>query len=700
MDKYAEQITPLPDRWSASETAELAGLDLLVYQSRLIGSEPQLVLWGGGNTSLKLEERDYRGRACQVLRVKGSGSDLKAVVPRDFPAVRMDDVLALFGREEMSDEEMVEYLQFALLDPRAPRPSIETLLHAFVPARSVVHSHADAILALTNNERSMEILGEVFGDELALIPYLRPGFQLSKLVGQAVRARANLKGVILLNHGLITWHDDPREAYRLHIAMVNQAAQYGQHAAPLSSVGTREVFSVPGPARRQEMAARIAPLLRGLVSQEQPLISRFLDAEDILRFVSGAALGMERTRAVLRAGAATPDHILNVKRTLLWIEPANLDDPQSVEQGVRAALDRYSQEYLAYFQTYQHGEAMLAPVPRVALIAGLGMFALGKDSRAAGISADITHHTIAIMERAEHLGAYRSLSLGEAYRAEYWPLELYKLQLAPPAKRLSGRVALITGAAGAIGAAIARSFAAEGAHVVCADIDLAGAERLAEELTRTWSHNRALAVDLDVTREDSVGAAYQRILREYGGLDVLVSNAGIAYNSPLDTLSLENWQRSMSVNATGHFLVAREALRVMKVQGMGGSLIFIATKNVPAPGKDFGAYSSSKAAQAQLARVLALEGGPFGIRSNIINPDAIFGGSGLWSPQVREERARSYGIDPSQLEAFYRQRNLLHTDVRAEDVAEAALFFASASSSRTTGSMFPVDGGLREAFPR
>jgi rhamnulose-1-phosphate aldolase/alcohol dehydrogenase len=691
-----EQITTLVDHWSEVETVGHSELDLLVYQSRLVGSDPRLVLWGGGNTSLKVEEQDYRGRTCPVLRVKGSGSDLAAVVARDFPAVRLDDVLALFVREEMSDEEMVEYLRFAMLDPGAPRPSIETLLHAFIPARSVVHSHADAILALTNNLHATDLLAEVFGDEVALIPYLRPGFQLSKLVGQTVRARRDLAGIILLNHGLITWHDDPRIAYQLHIEMVNRAARCGQSATR----SVHPVFTVPAAYARREIAARLAPLLRGLLSQEQPLVACFDDSETVLRFVSGAALGAQRTHAVLQEGAATPDHILNVKRTALWIEPASPGDVQDLAQVTRAAVEGYIQEYRAYFARYQQGEPMLAPVPRVVLVAGLGMFALGKDSRAAGISADIAHHTFAIMERAEQTGAYRSLTQQEAFRAEYWPLELYKLQLAPPEKPLSRRVALVTGAAGAIGAAIARRFAAEGAHVVCADIDVARAEELAAELTRTWPHNRALALALDVTDEQAVATAYQRVLCAYGGLDVLVSNAGIAHTGGLDTLSLADWQHSLAINATGHFLVVREALRIMKTQGLGGSLVFITTKNVPAPGKDFGAYSAAKAAQAQLARVAALEGGSAGIRSNMINPDAIFSGSGLWSPQVRELRAHSYGIESSQLEEFYRQRNLLQVDVRAEDVAEAALFFASARSSRTTGAMLPVDGGLREAFPR
>jgi rhamnose utilization protein RhaD (predicted bifunctional aldolase and dehydrogenase) len=311
-----EQIIPLADRWSETEAAGRSELDLLVYQSRLLGSDPHLVLWGGGNTSFKREEQDYRGRTCPVLRVKGSGSDLRVVEPRDFPAVRLDDVLALFEREEMSDEAMVEYLRFALLDPGAPRPSIETLLHAFVPARSVVHTHADAILALTNNVRASILLKEVFGDDVALIPYLRPGFQLSKLVGQTARTRPALQGIILLNHGLITWHDDPCVAYRLHLELVNRAACYGQEATRSVHPG----FALPAPSRRQEIAARLAPLLRGLLSQQQPLVARFDESAAVLRFVSGAALGAQRTRAVLQEGAATPDHILNVKRTPLWID--------------------------------------------------------------------------------------------------------------------------------------------------------------------------------------------------------------------------------------------------------------------------------------------------------------------------------------------------------------------------------------------
>jgi rhamnose utilization protein RhaD (predicted bifunctional aldolase and dehydrogenase)/NAD(P)-dependent dehydrogenase (short-subunit alcohol dehydrogenase family) len=724
-----EQI--ITDRWDDAAAAGLEGLGLLVYQSRLVGSDPRLVVWGGGNTSLKLHEPDFRGRDTYVMRVKGSGSDLKAVTLRDFPAVRMDDVLALFEREAFGDEQMVEYLAHTLMEPNSSRPSIETLLHGFVPARSVVHSHADAILAVTNNQRRAEILAELYGDELAIIPYHRPGFFLSKQVGEAARQRPTIKGVILLNHGLITWADDPREAYQRHIEMVDRAARYaqrdsspsgGQNPSPTGGgrEGVRDALHAPAPSpsrgeggvqnpspsgggRERASAAQLAPTLRGLLTQGgqgQRVVMRFDDRDDVLAFISGATINPEQLPAVLREGAATPDHILNTKRHPLWIDTSDPTDLAAIIEAARQAYDTWVREYTAYYQQHQSGEPMMPAVPRVVLVRGLGMFSVGRDSKAVTIANDIYHHTIAIVEAAERTGGYRSLGDKDAFEAEYWPLELYKLTLAPPEKELARQVALITGAAGAIGAGIARRFASAGAHVVCADLDMDKAEALAEELNKSNPGNRAIAVAMNVTSEASVRAAYRRMLLEYGGLDVLVSNAGIAHSCPIDELTLDAWQRSFAVNATGHFLVAREAMRALKAQGMGGSLVFIATKNVTAPGKDFGAYSAAKAAEAQLARVLALEGGPFGIRSNMVNPDAVFSGSGLWTAEVREERARSYGIAPDQLEDFYRQRNLLRVEVTAEDVAEAALFYAAERSAKTTGSMLPVDGGLREAFPR
>ncbi len=691
----------IENRWSDEEAAGLSDLDALVYQSRLVGADPRLVVWGGGNTSLKTRETDFAGRPAYVLRVKGSGSDLKAVKPSDFPGVRMDDVLPLMERDDMSDEEMVEYLSHTLMEPGSPRPSIETLLHAFVPARSVVHSHADAILALVNNRRHEEAIAEVFGEDIAVIPYRRPGFLLSRQVGMALRERPHIKGVILLNHGLITWDDDPKEAYRLHIEMVDRAARYAASRRGVAVSAGADGVDL-GAARRRDAAARIAPVLRGLLARDKRVIMRFEDTSDVMRFVSGGVVPIDRLPDVLAQGAATPDHILNTKRTPLWIDPG---EPGSgafndTRPAVEAAYERWVRAYTEYYKAYNTGESMLPAVPRVVLVRGVGMFSVGKDSRAATVSSDIYHHTISIIEGAEAIGGYRSLDLKDAFEAEYWPLELYKLTLAPPEKELSRRVVLITGAAGAIGAGIAKRFAAEGGHVVVADVDLAKAEELAGELTRANPANRSIAVRMDVTDERSVAEAFREAMLQFGGVDVLVSNAGIAKSTPIDELSLDDWERSFAVNARGHFLVSREALRIMKQQGTGGSLVFIATKNITSPGKEFGAYSASKAAEAQLARVIALEGAPHGIRSNLVNPDAVFEGSGLWSAEVREQRAKAQGIDPNTIEEYYRKRNLLQVKVTAGDVAEAALFLASDRSAKSTGNMIAVDGGLKEAFPR
>ncbi|HEX8830005.1 MAG TPA: SDR family NAD(P)-dependent oxidoreductase, partial [Longimicrobium sp.] len=344
-------------------------------------------------------------------------------------------------------------------------------------------------------------------------------------------------------------------------------------------------------------------------------------------------------------------------------------------------------------------EPVLDSSPRIVLVPGVGMFTAGKDAKSAELARDIYLHTIGIMAGAETLGGYRSLPEPEQFRAEYWPLELFKLTLAPPERELARRVALVTGAAGGLGRAIAERLAAAGAHVIVTDTNASGAEQVAREIAGREGAGTAVACALDVTREDAVAEAMERATLEFGGVDVVVSNAGIAHCAPIESLELSDWERSLGVNATGHFLVTRAALRHFRRQGTGGAIVFVATKNVTAPGKDFAAYSASKAAEAQLARVAAIEGGPLGVRVNMVNPDAIFGGSALWNG-IREERAKAYGVAPEKLEDVYRGRTLLGVEVRAEDVAEAVLFLAGDRSSRTTGAMLAVDGGVREAFVR
>ena len=682
-------------RWNDDEATALDGLDLLVYASRLIGAESSLVVWGGGNTSIKTVERDHRGRSIPVLRVKGSGSDLKSVQRKDFPGVRMDDIRALLERQEMDDQEMVAYLGHALQDPGGVRPSIETLLHGFVEAPAVVHTHADAIVSLTNNDRPRDVLAGVYGKDVIALDYRRPGFKISREVADAIAVHADARALLLERHGTITWGATVREAYEATIELISRA-----EAAIAERRQGRKVFGPPrvpvleAPARRAAALA-LAPRLRGRLGRARRVIVAFDDGPDVTEFVSST-----QAPAVSQIGPATPDHTIYTKRLPCFVETDGAE-PGALAAAIERSVDRFVADYTAYFEAHRFAGAELGdPLPRVVLVPRLGMFTAGRDRRTAGIVSDIYHHTIAVIGNASAFGRYVSLTAKDAFDVEYWPLELYKLTLAPPEKELARRIALVTGGASGIGRAAAQRLAAEGAHVVVTDIDEAGARKTADEIVAAVGGGRALGVHMDVTSEASVRAAFEETVLAYGGLDILVSNAGIAHSSPVDRMALADWERSFAVNATGHFLVAREAMRVLIAQGLGGALVFVATKNVMSPGKDFAAYSAAKAAEAQLAKVLALEGAPHGIRSNIVNPDAVFQDSRLWSDEIRRERAAAQGISVEGLEDFYRKRNLLGARILPEDVAQAVLFLASDRSAKTTGCTLTVDGGVKDAFPR
>jgi len=683
-------------RWNDAEAASLDDLDLLVYASRLVGAETSLVVWGGGNTSIKRTERDHRGRAVEVLRVKGSGSDLKSVQRKDFPGVRMDDLRALLPREDMGDQEMVGYLAHSLQEPGGVRPSIETLLHGFLGARCVVHTHADAIVSLTNNDRVHDVFPAVYGKDVLTLRYLRPGFRISREVADAIAEHPEAKALVLERHGTITWGATVREAYEATLELITRAEEaIAERARGRRAFGGPRVPALLPDARRAEAVA-LAPRLRRLLSRARRVVVTFDDSPAVAEFAGSAD-----APRLSQVGPATPDHTIYTKRLPCFVATDGAARGPALAAAVEQAVAAFARDYTAYFEAHRvEGAELGDPLPRVVLVPGLGMFTAGRDRRTAGIVQDIYHHTIDVIGGASAFGAYVSLSARDAFDVEYWPLELYKLALAPPERELARRVALVTGGASGIGRAIARRLAAEGAHVVVGDLDEPGAVRTAEDIVAAVGSGRALGLGMDVTREASVRAAFEAALLAYGGLDVLVSNAGIAHSAPVADLRLEDWERAFAVNATGHFLVAREAMRVLIAQGLGGCLVFVATKNVMSPGKDFAAYSASKAAEAQLAKVLALEGAPHGIRSNIINPDAVFQDSRLWSAEIRRERAAAQGIAVEELEDFYRKRNLLGVRVLPEDVAEAALFLASDRSAKTTGCTLTVDGGVKDAFPR
>ena len=680
-------------RWDEAAVGSLDSLGLLVHASRLIGAETSLVVWGGGNTSIKLSERDYRGREVRVLRVKGSGSDLKSIEKKHFPGVRMDDVLALLDRKDMGDQEMVDYLAHALQEPASPRPSIETLLHGFLPPDAVIHTHADAIVSLTNNDRAADVLREVYGADVVALRYRRPGFLISREVALTFERHPKAKALLLEKHGTICWGATVKEAYLSTVDLISRAEEAIEHRAKGRVRFGGVAVPAASPEERRQVALAVAPALRGLVGRDRRVVMAFDDAPDVLEFASS-----KEAAALSTIGPATPDHTIYTKRLPCFVPVESPRDPGAVSAAIKVAVERFVVDYTAYVNA--GGAALTDAFPRVITVAGLGVFTTGKDRRTAGIVSDIYHHTISVLGAATSFGRYVSLSAKDAFDVEYWPLELYKLAQAPPEKELARRIVLVTGGASGIGRAAALRLAAEGAHVVVSDLDAAGARKVADEVVAAVGAGRAIGLGMDVASEASVRAAFEEAVLAYGGLDIVVSNAGIAHSSPVDQMTLADWERSFAVNSTGHFLVAREGMRVLKAQGLGGAFVFVATKNVMSPGKDFAAYSAAKAAEAQLAKVLALEGGPHGIRSNIVNPDAVFRDSKLWSEEVRRERARAQGITVDQLEDFYRKRNILAAPILPEDVAEAVLFLASDRSAKTTGCTITVDGGVKDAFPR
>ena len=686
----------MQSRWSDREAGRLEGLDALVYATRTIGADPDLVLWGGGNSSVKVTMKDHLGREIRVLWVKGSGSDMRTATAKHFTPLRLDELVPLIERGSMDDEEMVAYQTKCVLKPGAPKPSIETLLHAFIPAPHVYHTHADAICALTDTSDSRRLIGRVYGNEVRLIPYVRPGFLLAKWVGEAVRDNPGLRAIILDKHGLVTWGNTAKAAYLETIRMVQRAERVIRRAerrhrwSPARSPRAN-------PVALRHLAAAVMLALRGTIGQTERTLLLYEDRYEVLQF-----LDHPRAKKLTQIGPFTPDHILHTKRKPLFLELPLSKEPDAIAQAVRKGVERYRRDYVHYVKRYNRNPdlPMLDPNPRVILVPGVGLITTGKDRRATRIVRDLYLHTLKVIRAASALDTYTALPSKDLCEFEYWPLELFKLTLLPPEKEFSRHVVLVTGAAGAIGQAISERFMAEGAVVVLTDIDGARLRAQSGEYNQRVGEEQTIPLVMDVTSERGVEEVFRAAITTFGGLDIVVSNAGIACSAPVERLSLKDWNQTLAVNATGHFLVCREAMRVFKRQGLGGNIVVVASKNVLAPGEAFGAYSASKAAQAQLGRVLAIEGSEFGVRVNMVNPDGIFEGSGLWSPEMRRERAKVYGIPAERIEEFYAGRNLLKTRVTARDVAQAVLFLASRHSAKTTGAVLPVDGGVKEAFPR
>lgn len=684
--------------WDTQKAASLSELEQLVYRSNLLGADRRVCNWGGGNTSAKMIVKDFRGRDVEVMYVKGSGSDLATAKVSSFTGLRMDDIRPLYERDDMTDEEMVAYLSHCMIDARHPRASIETLLHAFLPFRHVDHTHPDAIISICCADNGKEIAKEIFGDRFVWVPYIRPGFRLSKMIAEGVRANPKAELVLMEKHGLVTWGDTAEACYAQTIKVIREAEAYIEARVNEETLfGGRKYEPLPADVRRR-LVAEVMPVVRGEVSREgKKMILTFDDGDDVLRFTCG-----RDSRELSQIGAACPDHLVHTKVKPLFVDwTPDAGDVEGLRQKLREGIAAYKEEYKAYFERNRNeGDVMFEPAPRVILIPGVGMINTGKSRAMAKVSGDLYHRAIAVMRGATTLGKFVSLSENEAYNVEYWPLELYKLTLAPPEAEFSRQIAFITGGAGGIGSATARRLAAEGAHVVLADLNLEGAQKVADEINEKYGEGRALALKMDVTDEKAVQAAFRETALFYGGVDILVNNAGLATSSPFDETTLDEWNLNMSVLGTGYFLVAREAFRVMKAQGIGGSMVFVGSKNSVYAGKNAAAYSAAKALEAHLARCIAAEGGPYGIRVNTVLPDAVLQGSQIWNSRWREERAAAYGIRPDELEEYYRKRTTLLVNVYPQDIAEAVAFFASSKAAKTTGCMLTVDGGVPAAFTR
>ncbi|MCA1295376.1 bifunctional aldolase/short-chain dehydrogenase [Paenibacillus sp. alder61] len=684
--------------WQPSQApTEKNGLAELVYRSNLIGTDRRVCNWGGGNTSTKTRVIDFRGREVEVMYVKGSGSDLATMGPGHFTGLRLEDIAPLFERSEMSDEEMVAYLAQCMIDSKHPRASIETLLHAFLPFPHVDHTHPDAIISICCADNGREIAQEIYGDRFVWVPYIRPGFKLSKMIAEGVRANPKAELVLMEKHGLVTWGDTSETCYAQTIKVINEAEAYIEARIDPKTLFGGEKYAPLTADDRRSLAAQVLPAIRGFVSDGRSMILTFDDEEDVLQFV-----GARDALTLSQVGAACPDHLVHTKVTPLFIDwNPNAEDVSGLLSKIEAGVGQYKEQYKAYFERNKApGDVMFEPAPRVILIPGLGMINTGKSWANSKVSGALYHRAIAVMRGATALGRFVSLSESESYNVEYWPLELYKLSLAPPEAEFSRQVAFITGGAGGIGSETARRLAGEGAHVVLADLNLEGARKVAEEINAKYGEMRALALRMDVTREEEVRTAFLEASLNYGGVDILVNNAGLATSSPFEETSLKEWNLNLNVLGTGYFLVAREAFKTMKRQGLGGSMVFVGSKNSVYAGKNASAYSSAKALEAHLARCIAAEGGEYGIRVNTVLPDAILQGSAIWNSSWREERAAAYGIEPDQLEEYYRKRTTLQVNIYPRDIAEGIAFFASSRAGKTTGCMLTIDGGVPAAFTR
>ena len=691
----------LDSRWDDAYAAKLDEPGKLLYRSNLLGADKRITNYGGGNTSAKVLETDpLTGEKVRVMWVKGSGGDVGTIKLDGFSTLYLDKLEALKGiYKGVEDEDrMVGFLPHCTfnLNPRAA--SIDTPLHGFVPFAHVDHMHPDAIIAIAASKNSKELTQQIFGDEIGWLPWRRPGFQLGLDLEAFVKANPHAKGVVLESHGLFTWDDDAKKCYELTLDIINKATEWFAKETEGKTVFGGAVAQSLGREQRRAIAARLMPEIRGRIGREERKLGHFDDQDAVLEFVNSNDL-----KPLGSLGTSCPDHFLRTKiRPLILDLDTAKPDVDAVVTGLDKALEAYRADYKRYYETCKHDNSpdMRDPNPVIFLIPGVGMLSFAKDKATARIAGEFYVNAINVMRGASTVSEYQGLPEQEAFDIEYWLLEEAKLQRMPKPKSLAGKVAFVTGGAGGIGRATAERLAGEGACVVLADIDEAALATAKDEFEKRFGADTVRSVKLDVTKEDGVIASFAEASVEFGGIDILVSNAGIASSAPVEETTLAMWSKNIDILATGYFLVSREAFRLFRRQNIGGNVVFVASKNGLASSPNASAYCTAKAAEIHLARCLALEGADAGIRVNTVNPDAVLRGSKIWNGEWREQRAASSKIEVTDLEEHYRKRSMLKLNVFPEDIAEAIYFLASDASAKSTGNIINVDAGNAQSFTR
>ena len=684
-------------RWDADRAAGLTPEQLLLYRSNLLGSDLTVTNFGGGNTSAKLSGTDpLTGQPVDVLWVKGSGGDIGSMALDGFATLYQDKLLALGAHYAGPDDDdtMVGYLPHCTFNLNGRAASIDTPLHALLPFAHVDHVHPDAIIALAASSGGEAATQEIWGGRIGWLPWKRPGYTLGVMLRDYVAAHPGVEGVMLAGHGIICWGDSAQACYEHTIALIADAARYlNARMADRPAFGGLVVAPNPD---RAAIVTDLMPRLRGLMTGARRKLGHWSDDAEVLEFTGSA-----RFEQLAALGTSCPDHFLRTKIAPLTLDPARLADQAYMSDRIAA----YRAMYAAYYQRCRRADspAMRDANPVVVLVPGLGRITFATDKTTARLAGEFYGNAINVIRGAEAIGEYIALDEQEAFDIEYWLLEEAKLQRMPAPRAQVGRIVLVTGGAGGIGAATAARFLKDGACVVLADRDGDALETVRAGFARQFGTDVVRAAVCDVTSEDQVRAAFDLAAREFGGLDVLVANAGIASSAAIEDTTVALWRRNYDVLAEGYFLTARGAwplLKAMKDQG-GSAIVFIGSKNGVAAAAGASAYASAKAAANHLARCLALEGAPHGIRVNVVNPDAVIRGSRIWDGDWRKERAGTHGIDPgAELEEHYRNRSLLKRDVLPDDIAEACYFLGSDASAKSTGNMINVDAGNLQAFTR